>query len=125
MRRRGFLNHGTFLVVAAVAPSRDWLLAMLDATEPRPGGRIGQQQVLLIRETFTGFLEADATGGGGHARRALAEYLTSRVLPLLQEVDPHSEGGGALFAVAAEQASLLGWMASDDDQQALAQRYLI
>ncbi|MGH3906238.1 MAG: hypothetical protein ACRDTE_18955 [Pseudonocardiaceae bacterium] len=125
MRRRGFLHHGTFLVVAAIAPSRDWLLATLDATQPRPGGRVGEQQVLMIRETFAGFLEVDATSGGGHARRALAEYLTGRVLPLLQEVDPRTEAGAALFAAAAEQASLLGWMASDDDQQALAQRYLI
>ncbi|MGH3939139.1 MAG: hypothetical protein ACRDTG_10995 [Pseudonocardiaceae bacterium] len=125
MRRRGFLHRGTFLVVAAVAPSRDWLLAVLDATEPRPGGGIGLGQVHLIREAFAGFLEADATGGGGHTRRALTDYLTSGVLPLLQDADPGSEAGAALFAAAAEQASLLGWMASDDDRQALAQRYLI
>ncbi|MGH3938988.1 MAG: hypothetical protein ACRDTG_10195 [Pseudonocardiaceae bacterium] len=125
MRRRGFLHKGTFLVVAAVAPSRDWLLAVLDATEPRPGGGIGLGQVHLIREAFAGFLEADATGGGGHARRALTEYLTGGVLPLLQDTDPSSEAGAALFAAAAEQATLLGWMASDDDRQALAQRYHI
>lgn len=125
VRRRRFVQHGTFLVVAAIAPSRDWLLATLDATEPRPDGRIGQQQVLVIRETFAGFLETDAMASPTHARRALADYLTSRVLPLLQDADPHSEGGRALFAAAAEQTSLLGWMASDDDQQALAQRYFI
>lgn len=40
MRRRGFMQHGTFLVVAAVAPSRDWLLATLDITQRRPGGAL-------------------------------------------------------------------------------------
>ena len=123
MRRDGFLRYGTFLAVAAVAPSRDWLLAVLDATERRSGSRIGTEQVDLIREAFAGFLEADATGSGGHARSALTEYLTSRVLPLLQDADPHSEAGAALFAAAAEQTALLGWMASDDDRQSLAQRY--
>lgn len=125
VRRRGFLHHGTFLAVAAIAPSHDWLLAVLDATEPRSGGRVGTGQVGLIREAFAGFLQADATGNGSHARSALTGYLNSRVLPLLQDTNPHSEASAQLFAAAAEQASLLGWMATDDDQQALAQRYLI
>lgn len=125
MRRRGFLRHGTFLAVATIAPSHDWLLAVLDATEPRPGSRIGEHQVSVIREAFTDFAEADALYGGGHARRALTEYVTGRVLPMLQDADPYSATGVALFTVAAEQTYLLGWMAIDDDRQALAQRYLI
>ncbi|MGH3942570.1 MAG: hypothetical protein ACRDTG_28895 [Pseudonocardiaceae bacterium] len=125
VRRRGFLHQGTFLAVATIAPSRDWLLAVLDATEPRPGGRIGLAQVYAIRETFTAFLEADATHGGGHARSPLAEYLTGRVLPLLKDADPDSEAGAALFAAASEQTTLLGYMAIDDNLQALGQRYLI
>ena len=125
VRRRGFLRHGTFLAVAAVAPSRDWLLAVLDATEPRPHSRIGLAQVDVIRETFAVFHEADAMHGGGHARQALAEYLTSRVLPLLRDADPDRKAGAALFAAASEQTDLLGWMAIDDDRPALGQRYLI
>ncbi|HEU0089397.1 MAG TPA: hypothetical protein VFQ77_17435 [Pseudonocardiaceae bacterium] len=122
MRRRGFLRKGTFLAVAAVAPSRDWLLAVLDATERRPGNRIGEYQVGVIREAFDMFQEADAIYGGGHARHALTEYLTGRVLPLLQDADPHSKAGAALFAAAAEQTYLLGWMAIDDGRQALVFR---
>jgi len=125
MRRRGFLHKGTFLVVAAVAPSRDWLLAVLDATERRPSSRIGEHQVSVIREAFADFQEADAMHGGGYARQALTEYLTGRVLPMLQDVSPDSEVGAALFTAAAEQTYLLGFMSIDDDRQALAQRYLI
>lgn len=125
VRRRGFLSKGMFLAVAAVAPSRDWLLAALDATEPRAGSRIGSRQVDVIRSTFATFQEADVMRGGGHARQALADYLTSRVLPLLHEADPHSDVGAALFTAAGEQTYLLGWMAYDDGRQALAQRYLI
>jgi hypothetical protein len=125
MRRRNLLRNGTYLAVATVAPSRDWLLAVLDATEPRPLGRVALAQVLTIRDAFSVFQEADVIHGGGHARAALAEYLTTRVLPLLHHADPDSEAGAALFAAASEQTYLLGWMAIDDDRQALAQRYLI
>lgn len=123
--RRNFLHQGAFLAVATIAPSRDWLLTILDATERRPGSRIGEHQVSVIREAFADFVEADALRGGGHARRALAEYLTGRVLPMLRDADSQSDAGAALFAAASEQANLLGWMAIDDDRPALGQRYLI
>ncbi|MGQ0776749.1 MAG: hypothetical protein ACT4NY_20395 [Pseudonocardiales bacterium] len=125
VRRRGFLHRGAFLVVASVAPSRDWLLAVLDTTEPRPHSRIGLVQVRLIREAFADFHEADVMHGGGYARRALTEYVTERVLPLLHDTDPNSEAGTALFTAASEHTYLLGHMAFDDGHHALAQRYFI
>ena len=123
--RRDFLHQGPFLAVATIAPSHEWLLAILDATQRRPGSRIGEHQLSVIQGAFDDFAEADALHGGGHARRALAEYLVGRVLPMLRDVDPRSDTGAALFAAASEQASLLGWMAIDDDRPALGQRYLI
>lgn len=125
MRRRGFLRTGGFLAVAAVTPSQDWLLTVLDATERRPGSRIGEYQVSAVREAFTDFQKADVTRGGGYARRALTEYVTGRVLPMLQDSDPDNEMGAALFTAASEQTYLLGYMAFDDGSQALAQRYFI
>jgi hypothetical protein len=108
---------------AAIAPSRDWLLATLDATTPRPGGKVGHEQVTAIREAFAVYQETDVMRGGGHARRALAQYVTGHVLPLLREADPDTDA--SLFAAASEQTYLLGWMAFDDGRQALAQRYLL
>jgi len=123
--RRDFLRDAAFVAAAAVAPSRDWLLATLDATRRRPGGRIGQVQVAMIREAFAVYQEADVMRGGGHSRRALAQYVTGHVLPLLHDVDPDTDTGAGLFAAASEQTYLLGWMAFDDGRQALAQRYLM
>ncbi len=123
--RRGFLLSAPFVAAAAVAPSRDWLLATLDATRPRPGTRIGHAQVAAIREAFAVYQEADVMRGGGHARRALAQYVTGQVLPLVRDVDPETDTGAGLFAAASEQTYLLGWMAFDDGRQALAQRYLV
>ncbi|MGH3670191.1 MAG: hypothetical protein ACRDSH_06090 [Pseudonocardiaceae bacterium] len=125
VHRRDFLRAAPFVAVAAVAPSRDWLLATLDAAQRRPGGRIGHKQVAAIREAFAVYQEADVMRGGGHARRALAQYVTGHVLPLIREINPDTETGASLFAAASEQTYLLGWMAFDDGRQALAQRYLV
>lgn len=123
--RRGFLRTAPFVAVAVVAPSRDWLLATLDATQGRPGGRVGHAQVAALREAFDTYQEADVMLGGGHARRALAQYVTGHVLPLVRGADPDTDAGASLFAAASQQTYLLGWMAFDDGRQALAQRYLI
>jgi hypothetical protein len=123
--RRDFLCSAPFVAVAAIAPSRDWLLATLDATRRRPGSRVDHDQVASIREAFAVYQEADVMRGGGHARRALVQYVTGHVLPLVHDIDPGTDTGAALFAAASEQTYLLGWMAFDDGRQALAQRYLI
>ncbi len=125
VHRRDFLRTAPFVAAAAVAPSRDWLLATLDAARRRPGGRIGHAQVAAIREAFAVYQEADVMHGGGHARRALAQYVTGHVLPLVRDIDPDTDTGAGLFGAASEQTCLLGWMAFDDGRQALAQRYLV
>jgi hypothetical protein len=38
--------------------------------------------------------------GGGHARRALAQYVTGQVLPLVRDADPATDTGAALFATS-------------------------
>jgi hypothetical protein len=113
-----------FAVAASVAPSRDWLLATLEtATSAR--GQVDNEQVDAIRKTFGVFQELDVMRGGGHARAQLAAYLTDHVVPLLQTNDPETETGRALFEAAAEQLYLLGWMAFDNGEHPIAQRYLI
>ncbi|MCO1577673.1 hypothetical protein M8C13_18105 [Crossiella sp. SN42] len=129
MERRRFLTSAAFAVAASVAPSRDWLLATLDeidAARSRTGtGTISTEQVDAIRRTFGVFQELDVMRGGGHARAQLAAYLTEHVVPLLRSNDPDTEAGRALFEAAAEQLYLLGWMAFDNGEHAIAQRYLI
>jgi hypothetical protein len=77
VHRRDFLRTAPFVAAAAVAPSRDWLLATLDAAQRRPGGKISHKQVVAILEVFAVYQEADVMRGGGHARRALAQYVTA------------------------------------------------
>lgn len=124
MERRTFLTGALFSVAASVAPSRDWLLATLDEAGAARG-KVSSEQVAAIRRTFGVFQELDVMRGGGHAREQLSAYLTSQVVPLLRSNDPSAETGRALFEAAAEQLYLLGWMAFDNGEHSLAQRYLI
>jgi transcriptional regulator with XRE-family HTH domain len=122
--RRSFLKSAIFTVGASIAPSRDWLIATVEAATV-PAGRVGSTEVEAIRRTFGIFQEMDVMRGGGHARHQLANYVTTVVTPLLRENDPTTDTGQALFEAGAEQLYLLGWMAYDDGQHPLAQQYLI
>lgn len=124
VKRRGVIA-APFVLAALAAPSRDWLLATLDGTADERGPRrIDMKQVAAIREMFSLFQEMDVMRGGGHARVALVEYMNSYVMPLTKH--RHSEPiQRALYEAASEQSYLVGWMAYDDGQHGLAQRYLI
>jgi hypothetical protein len=125
MRRRRMLA-APFVLAAAAGPSRDWLLSTLDETTGDEGPRkIGMQQIAGIREMFRIMQEMDVMRGGGHARVALVEYLSGYVLPLVRRKHEQEAVQVALYEAAAEQAYLVGWMAYDDGQHGLAQRYLI
>ncbi|WP_239075536.1 hypothetical protein [Planosporangium flavigriseum] len=124
VNRRSIIK-APFVLAALGAPSRDWLLATLDGTATERGPRqVGMKQVAGIRDMFALFQEMDVMRGGGHARTALVEYMNSYVFPLLKR-DHEERVQRALYEAAAEQAYLVGWMAYDDGEHGLAQRYLI
>jgi hypothetical protein len=125
VQRRSVLTGAPFVLAALGAPSRDWLLSTLEETSTERGPRqVGMRQVAGIREMFALFQQMDVLRGGGHARTALVEYMHSYVTPLLKR-QHEAPVERALYEAAAEQAYLLGWMAYDDGQHGLAERYLI
>ncbi|MFI7431882.1 hypothetical protein ACIBPB_33455 [Micromonospora sp. NPDC049836] len=124
VKRRQIIK-APFVLAALGAPSRDWLLATLDEMSTERGPRqVGMRQVAGIRDMFALFQEMDVMRGGGHARTALIEYMSSYVVPLLKR-DHQPPVEKALYEAAAELAYLIGWMAYDDGEHGLAQRYLI
>ncbi|MGH3329468.1 MAG: transcriptional regulator, partial [Streptomycetales bacterium] len=121
--RRNFLALAPFAAVAAVAPSRDWLLNTLDQ-HPAPGPRVRLEDVTAVKNMFGEFQRMDVLQGGGSGRLILAEYMNQHVFPLLRRT--HTEAvRRALCEAAAEQTYLLGWMAYDNGEHGTAQRYLI
>ncbi len=121
--RRSFLAAAPFAAVAAVGPSRDWLLNTLNQ-QPEPGPNVRAEDVLAVKNMFGEFQKMDVLQGGGTGRLILAEYMNQHVYPLLRRT--HSESvRKSLCEAAAEQTYLLGWMAYDNGEHGVAQRYLI
>ncbi|NGO70639.1 transcriptional regulator [Streptomyces boncukensis] len=121
--RRTLMAAAPFAAVAAVGPSRDWLLSTLDQ-KPDAGPRVRLEDVTAVRNMFGEFQKMDVLQGGGSGRLVLAEYMNQHVYPLLRRT--HTEKvRRALCEAAAEQTYLLGWMAYDNGEHGTAQRYLI
>ncbi|MDH6578602.1 transcriptional regulator [Kitasatospora sp. MAP5-34] len=121
--RRKFLAVAPFAAVAAIGPSRDWLLATLDQS-PDPGPHVRLEDVTAVRNMFGEFQKMDIFQGGGSGRLLLAAYMNIHVYPLLRR-SQSDDVRRALCEAAAEQTYLLGWMAYDNGEHGTAQRYLI
>lgn len=121
VERRKVLMSAVFAGAASIAPSREWLLSTLTG---EPTRRIGQADVQAVKNMFSVFQEMDVMQGGGSGRLALAAYMNEHVYPMLRARKSASVNDSLLRA-SAEQSYLLGWMAYDNGEHALAQRYLI
>jgi hypothetical protein len=101
-----------------------WLVAPPDIGIERAGQRtVGLQDVEMIRSTADAFSMLDGRYGGGHARRALIQYLHSDVRPMLE--GSYSDAvGRELYSATAEALLLAGWMSYDSGLHGVAQRYL-
>jgi tetratricopeptide (TPR) repeat protein len=101
-----------------------WLVQAQGARGETTPVRVGSTDITAVRTTISMFSQLDGTFGGGHARRALIEFLHSDVLPVLQERRP-SHIARALYEVAAEGTLLCAWMTYDAGLHGLAQRYFV
>nr|WP_311132286.1 hypothetical protein [Nonomuraea gerenzanensis]SBO93949.1 Putative C1 regulatory protein [Nonomuraea gerenzanensis] len=119
LNRRTVLTVGTFTLAA---------LSGLAATRGNPHGqardlRAGAGDVVRLRGATAAFADLDDQFGGGHARAAVAAYLSREVTPLLRRASGRTRPD--LFAAAAELSYLAAYMAMDAGANALAQRYYI
>ena len=111
-------NRTTPFSIAALAQAgRDWLVDL--HRRPKREDPPTDSGAQAIRDTFRAFQELDTRYGGGHARLALVQHLTARVLP---ELDI---GNRDVEAASTELLYLTGLMAFDDGALGLAECYLI
>ncbi|WP_226933241.1 MULTISPECIES: hypothetical protein [Parafrankia] len=119
LNRRAAVTAGLYSLAAATP--------LLPAARPavRRGTltHVSPADVARVRAMAAHFGEIDDLFGGGHARSAVAAYLVNDVAPLLQVASGPIRAD--LFTAAAEVTYLAGWMAADDLQPGLAQRYYI
>ena len=89
------------------------------------GVRIGMGDVERFRATFDMFTQLDDRFGGGHARAALIQYLSTDAERLLRGQYTNTTAR-ALFSAVAEATLLAAWMSYDSmPGSALAQGYFI
>ncbi|MEV4339097.1 tetratricopeptide repeat protein [Streptomyces sp. NPDC049590] len=106
-------------------------LAALDLTDAeavtrrvnRPGPiNVGMGEVAAVRTMTTTLGDAASELGGGHARHLAVRYLTMDVKRWLD--GRYTERiGRELFAATSELVHLIGWMARDEGNQGLSQKY--
>lgn len=88
------------------------------------GTRVGMGEVNAIRHMIKTLGDAASELGGGHARHLTVRYLTEDVQRWLD--GSYTEAvGRELFAATAELVHLAGWMAKDEGNEGLAQRYYV
>jgi hypothetical protein len=107
------------------AASLRWIVAPPDGELTRTGNRaVGPVDVDMVRSTADAFSMLDGKFGGGHARRALIQYLHTDVRPML-DGKYSDDVGRQLHSAVAEALLLAGWMSYDSGLHGIAQRYLI
>ncbi|WP_236652224.1 Tat pathway signal protein [Streptacidiphilus neutrinimicus] len=126
MDRRHALGVLAFQTAALTLPGDSWWSAVAAESHARQptGRRVGQGDIEAVRDTITAFSQIDQRRGGGHARTAVVQYLTSEVEPLLHGRFTTDALRAEMFSAAAELAYLSGWMSFDAGEHPIAQHYL-
>ncbi|WP_411137993.1 tetratricopeptide repeat protein [Streptomyces sp. C10] len=89
----------------------------------RPGPvAVGIGEVAAVRTMTTTLGDAASELGGGHARHLAVRYLTVDVKRWLEGRYTDTVGR-ELFAATSELVHLIGWMARDEGNQGLSQKY--
>jgi len=91
------------------------------ANRPGPVG-VGMGEVSAVRTMTTTLGNAASELGGGHARHLAVRYLTVDVNRWLDGRYTETVGR-ELFAATSELVHLIGWMARDEGNQGLSQKY--
>ncbi|MBM7769955.1 transcriptional regulator with XRE-family HTH domain [Actinokineospora baliensis] len=100
-----------FKVIGLTASGFGWFSAPVAAATPRKS--VVPTEVTMIRDMTRTFRSLDNRFGGGHARSAVTDYLTSQVAPLLRTARATDSVRVSLHAAVAELNQLAGWMAYD------------
>lgn len=134
--RRTLLGAVPFVAGALTNPQREWLLWLLENTGSGegacdPGGvRSGPAvdvsgPVEQVHAMIGMFDEMDNHYGGGGVRTSIVHYLSTEIIPMLQQRGVAPAPLRELFAAAARLAAMAGWSSYDAGEYGLAQRYMI
>ncbi|MEO3810755.1 hypothetical protein ABGB17_17275 [Sphaerisporangium sp. B11E5] len=126
MSRRSLLGTVPFVATALMDPQRQWLLWLLEEEQaPRlaavtDGGPVEQVQAMIDM-----FDEMDNRYGGGGVRASIVHYLSTQLVPMLQQRHMPVRQKQHLYTSAAKLAATAGWCSYDSADYGLAERYMI
>lgn len=126
MERRRFLAAAAYSVASFAVPDEPWWtqMAVRSAARAIASARsVGRGDLESVREMASIFSRVDQRRGGGYARMALVQYLTSDVAAYLRGNYVEERVRRDMFSVASELAYLSGWMAFDNAEHSIAQHY--
>ncbi len=122
--RRRILVNAAYSVAALTLPEASWWIRQSKRTRAGiDNRRVGGADVEAVRDTVAMFQRMDQRRGGGHARSAVVQFLTSDVTPLLRGHFANDRLRREMFSAASELAYLSGWMAFDNSEHSVAQHY--
>ncbi|GHJ39292.1 hypothetical protein [Streptomyces sp. TS71-3] len=129
--RRTLLGTVPFVAGALASPQRAWLLWLVEHIEESgPGGTAhlaavsSSGPVEQVHAMISMFDQMDNNYGGGGVRTSIVHYLSTEVVPMLQQRGMPSHHQRQLFAAAARLAAMAGWSSYDAGEYGLAQRYM-
>ncbi|GAB3213731.1 hypothetical protein GCM10027294_47880 [Marinactinospora endophytica] len=123
--RRTVLRHSVYSLAALVAIPNWQEIADRSQHAPKATlGRVGPGEIEAVSTMAEAFSTLDDKFGGGHARAAMAAYITNDLTRWLR-ADASPENRARLHAAAAEFLYLAGFMAWDDEAHGLAERYYL
>lgn len=126
MERRRALTTAAYSVAGVAMPEGTRWARTAERSAGRPATshrRVGQRDLDAARDMASMFSRIDQRHGGGHARKALVQYLTSDISHYLNGHFSDDRVRRELFSTASELAYLSGWMAFDNAEHPVAQQY--
>ena len=124
--RRAFALKALYSLAALAVPLDAWQEIADRGSRAHGGGTaVGRGEVNAVREMFAMFSRADEQFGGGHARLAVIQYLTTDVANYLRGRFATDSDRKAMFSAASQVAWLAGWKSFDASEHGLAQRYFV
>lgn len=126
MQRRHFLGTAAYSVAGLALPGGSWWEEMAEqgkSRRPALRSSVSAKDVADVRDLVSFFSHRDQRRGGGHGRTAVVAYLKTEISHYLSCTFPNNQIRRDMFAAAGELAYLSGWMAFDNSQHVIAQRY--
>ncbi|SRR6266568_743042 len=124
--RRGFALKALYSLAALAVPLGAWQeIADRGRRAQGRGAAVGRGEIAAVREMFAMLSRADEQFGGGHARLAVVQYLTTDVAGYLRGRFATEEDRKAMFSAASPIAWLAGWKSFDSSEHGLAERYFV